>query len=151
MVSVTIHNVKISKLYQRIVYDQTESIPLITFDVLGTNWTFEFWGKACAACLFTVCLHGFNYTMTSNREKLDADYVSQVKNLPESWAIDPVKSDTMYRLKLKLVTEVSCVIKWHLFAMCYCVFRKFKNCFSFPVQWSHTRGQWDFAYSWTLC
>ena len=44
--------------------------------------------------------------MSAEQKKLDDDYVPIVKKLPESLAINPEKSDTMSKLKLKLVTKV---------------------------------------------
>ena len=39
-------------------------------------------------------------------EAINAEYVTNIKKLPESNAIDPDNSKTMHKLKLKLVTEV---------------------------------------------
>ena len=45
-------------------------------------------------------------TMFAEQKKIDDDYVSIVKKLPESRAINPENSDTMQKLKLKLVNQV---------------------------------------------
>ena len=90
------------------MYDQTESIPDITFDLLGTTWIFDLLGKAHASRLFFYGFHGFTSIMSTERQKIDEQYVTQVKKLPKSRVINPRKSDTMYKLKLKLVTQV----KW---------------------------------------
>ena len=39
-------------------------------------------------------------------ESLDAEYVTNIKKLPEKLAIDPANSQTMQKLKLQLVSEV---------------------------------------------
>ena len=44
--------------------------------------------------------------MFAEQKEIDDDYVPIVKKLLESRAIDPEKSDTMHKLKLKLVTQV---------------------------------------------
>ena len=42
----------------------------------------------------------------SFHEAIDAEYVTNIKKLPESRAIDPDNSEIMIKLKLKLITEV---------------------------------------------
>ena len=89
-------------------FDQTESVPSRTSDVLGTIWTFELLGKAHACFLPSVLLcYDFNTKMTSERQQIDAEYIPKIKKLPESQAINPDKSPTMQKLKLKLVVPVN--------------------------------------------
>ena len=56
--------------------------------------------------------------MNSEQWKINKDYIAMVKKLPESRAINPEKSPTMEKLKLKLVTHVKLILsgngsKWN--------------------------------------
>ena len=42
-------------------------------------------------------------------EQIDSEYVTNIKKLPETRAIDPENSETMKKLKLMLVTEVKLI------------------------------------------
>ena len=64
------------------MYDQTESIPVITFDLLSTTWIFDLLGKAHAAGLFFYGFHGFTNIMRTECQKIDEQYVTQVRNCP---------------------------------------------------------------------
>ena len=78
--------------------------------------------------------------MSSERHKIDADYVAQVKKFPKSRAINPQKLDIMYKLKLKLVSKVKLVLTVNGFkcesSMCQCAFAflKIQNMSYFPVR-----------------
>ena len=54
--------------------------------------------------LFQMCTKFFKMSF---REAYDAEYVNNIKKLPERLAIDPTNSRTMQKLKLKQVLQVN--------------------------------------------